>query len=74
MITFLVVLAWLSIVLGGLVVIVMGISDIAMHTEYLYAIYKRVDLSNPQVIVVVILLILLYLIVFLLYFVHKMTK
>ena len=74
MITFFVFLAWLSIILGSLAVITMGISDIFLSTGYLEAIYRRIDLADPQVIAVLILLILIYLIIFLLYVVHKMTK
>ena len=74
MITFLAVLAGLSIVLGGLGIVIMGFSDIVMNTSYLHVIYQKFDLSNPQIIIVIILLILLYLVIFLLYFVHRMTK
>ncbi len=74
MITFLAVLAGVSIVLGGLGIVIMGFSDIVMNTSYLHVIYQKFDLSNPQIIIVIILLILLYLVIFLLYFVHRMTK
>ena len=74
MITFLAVLAGVSIVLGGLGIVIMGFSDVVMNTSYLHIIYQKFDLSNPQIIIGIILLILLYLVIFLLYFVHRMTK
>lgn len=74
MIAILVFLAWLSIVAGSLIIITLGLSDIIMNTGYLEAIYRKIDLSDPQVIIILILLILVYLIIFFLYFVHKFTK
>ena len=74
MITFLVFLAWLSIISGSLIVIGLGLSDIVMKTGYLEVIQRRIDLSDPQVIIILILLIIVYLIIFVLYFVHKVTK
>lgn len=74
MITFLVFLAWLSLISGSLIVMTMGISDVVIGTGYLEAVQRRIDLSDPQVIIVLVLLIIVYLIIFILYFVHKLTK
>ena len=74
MITFLVFLAWLSIISGSLIIMAMGLSDVLMKTGYLEAVQRRIDLSDPQVIIVLVLLIIVYLIIFILYFVHKLTK
>lgn len=74
MITFLVFLAWLSIISGSLIVIGLGLSDLIMKTGYLEVIHRRIDLSDPQVIIMLILLIIVYLIIFVLYFVHRLTK
>ena len=74
MITFIVFLAWLSIISGSLIIVTMGLSDVIMKTGYLEAVQRRIDLSDPQVIIILVLLIIVYLIIFILYFVHKMTK
>ena len=74
MITFLVFLAWLSIISGSLIIVAMGLSDVVMKTGYLEAVQRRMDLSDPQVIIILVLLIVVYLIIFVLYFVHKLTK
>ncbi|MCP1224554.1 alkaline shock response membrane anchor protein AmaP [Sebaldella sp. S0638] len=74
MITFLVFLAWLSIISGSLIIVTMGLSDVVMKTGYLEAVQRRIDLSDPQVIIILVLLIVVYLIIFVLYFVHKLTK
>ena len=74
MITFLVFLAWLSIISGSLIIVAMGLSDVVMKTGYLEAVQRGIDLSYPQVIIILVLLIVVYLIIFVLYFVHKLTK
>ena len=72
--TLLYILALLSLVLGGVLVIFLGVSDIVIGTSYLAMIDRKLNLGKPEYIALLIFIVFIYLMIFFLYSIKKLKK